>query len=277
MKNKNISFIDSAFDRLLKKQISNENKYILKVYLLKYAPILLSFAFLGVIKGLIFSAIWWLFITMIYDHRDIVLFKPTIRVWFGVPGSGKTSMGAWLANFSLKNGYKVLSNVEIDNTYKVEESDLGNYDMSFDGEGCHLIYDEANINGLDNRGYKDFAKTNKPLYFSIHRHMNNRVDVFSQGYDIDKRIRDRAGTNSLFYLKRVPFKGWIMYRTISKVLFIKKDDKQMIDGFEFRGLPRFVRVKSVWNSFDTLDMSLCPKTQKEWHLWNEKEVEWYDL
>ncbi len=59
-----------------------------------------------------------------------------------------------------------------------------------------------------------------------------------------------------------------MYRRIGKVFFIKKEDKQFIDGFKYSGLPRILYTKSVWNSFDTLDMSLCPKLQKEWKEWN---------
>ena len=41
----------------------------------------------------------------------------------------------------------------------------------------------------------------------------------------------------------------------------------MIDGFEFAGLPRLVYTRSVWDSFNTLDMSLCPKERKEWVEW----------
>lgn len=266
---KKINFVDISQKRLnnFRRKYLTKNK--IKIYAIKYIPILvIMLAVNSLLLSLLYSVLWWLIATMFFDHRDIEEFTPTIRVWFGVPGSGKTSVGAWLSRFSINSGYKVLSNVQIKGTYKLNEEDLGNYDMSFNGDGCHVIYDEATINGMDGRNYKSFANTSKPLYFSIHRHMNNRVDVFSQGYDIDKRIRDRTASNGLFYLKRIPLKGFVMYRKIKKVLFIKKEDKQMIDGFSFYGLPKFCYTKSVWNSFDTLDMSLCPKAQKQWVEWN---------
>ena len=266
---KKIEFVDTSKTQLEKFRKKYLKKNTFKIYALKYFPIflylILSSNFL---VALLLSVLHWLIITIFFDHRDITDFAPTIRVWFGVPGSGKTSVGAWLSRFSIRSGYKVLSNVQIKDTYKLEETDLGTYDMSFNGDGCHVIYDEATINGMDGRNFKQFANTNKPLYFSIHRHMNNRVDVFSQGYDIDKRIRDRTSSNGLFYLQRIPFlKGFVMYRKIKKVLFIKKEDKQMIDGFSFYGLPRLCYTKSVWNSFDTLDMSLCPTAKKQWKVW----------
>lgn len=264
---KKIKFINSIENHIKSNRKKYSRKQTIKLYALKYIPIYIFLFSYGFFKALIFSAIWWLFTTIFFDHRYISVFKPTIRIWFGVPGSGKTSVGAWLSRYSNRAGYKVLSNVNIKDTYKLVEDDLGNVDMSFGGDGCHVIYDEATVNGMDGRNFKDFAKTKKSLYFSLHRHMNNRVDVFSQGYDIDKRIRDRVGSNGLFYLKRFPIKGFVYYRRISKVLFIRKDDKQMIDGFEFKGLPRIVYTKSVWKSFDTLDMSLCPTATRKWELW----------
>lgn len=277
-RDKKPQFIDSSDKRLADQRRRADKKTIRKIYLVKYLPILASLYLLnGGLLKILLCCVWWLLVTIFYDHRHIKRFKPTIRIWFGVPGSGKTSMGAWLARNSIQHGYRVLSNVHIDNTYKLEESDLGNYDMSFDGQGCHVIYDEAVVNGLDNRNFKEFSKTQKPRYFSLHRHMNNLVDVFSQDYDVDLKIKGRAGENGLFHLRKLPIRGFVMYRCISKIFFIKKDDKQFIDGFKYKGLPRICYTRSVWNSFDTLDKSLCPQKQKEWKLWNEAQAEPEDL
>ena len=261
------SFADSSVLRLDNKRSKALKVAHIKLYSLKYLPMILFFI-LGknIFLKLILCALWWLLITMFFDHRRITDFKPIIRIWFVVPGSGKTSMGAYLSRSSRKLGYLVLSNVDIKGAYKLDSDDLGKYDMSFGGDGCHVIYDEGSID-FDNRNFKNFAKSDKPLYFALHRHMNNMVDVFSQGYDIDKRIRDRAGNAGLFHLRKIGLKGFVCYRRIKKVLFIKKDDKQMIDGFEFAGLPRLVYTRSVWDSFNTLDMSLCPKERKEWVEW----------
>lgn len=262
-----VKIVDTVREHLENKRSNALKIAHIKLYALKYAPLILFLCLpLNFFIKLIICSLWWVIITMFFDHRVVTDFSPTIRIWFGVPGSGKTSMAAYLTKQSIKLGYKVLSNVEINGAYKLDPDDLGKYDMSFDGDGCHVVYDEGSLD-FDNRNFKNFAKSDKPMYFALHRHMNNRVDVFSQGYDIDKRIRDRAGSAGLFHLMKIGIPGIVSYRRIKKVLFIKKDDKQMIDGFEFVGLPRFVYTRSVWNSFDTLDMSLCPKEQKVWVKW----------
>lgn len=267
MKVKQVQIINSIKQHLNSKRSKALTMSHIKLYVLKYLPLIVFLCLnLNFFLKLILCAFWWVLITMFFDHRIITDFKPTIRIWFGVPGSGKTSMAAYLTKQSIKLGYNVLSNVEINGAYKLDSGDLGKYDMSFDGDGCHVVYDEGSID-FDNRNFKNFARSYKPMYFALHRHMNNRVDVFSQGYDIDKRIRDRAGSGCLFHLRKIGIPGIVSYRRIKKVLFIKKDDKQMIDGFEFAGLPRFVYTRSVWNSFDTLDMSLCPTEQKQWVKW----------
>lgn len=263
-KRSQVIFEDSAAKQLDKVRTMWNRKYVIKVLLVKYLPIV----FLLLLKKIIPAILWWLLVTVFYDHRKIYGFRPVIRVWFGVPGSGKTSMGALLSKYSRQEGYKVLSNFQLSGAYKVQASDLGVFDMSFDGDGCHCIMDESSSD-FDNRNFKGFANSAAKDYCSFHRHQNNMVDFFSQGYDIDKRIRDRACASGLFHLKKFPIPGFIYYRQIKKVLFIKKDDKQIIDGFSYLGLPRVIYSRSVWNDFDTLDLSHCPKAKKHWQLWDD--------
>lgn len=265
---KKVKFIDSVIDRLNTKRKKEDKKTLLKIYAVKYIPLFFMFILnMNFIIKLLLMFLWWVGVTVFYDHRDIMIFNPIIRIWFGVPGSGKTTMASWIAKQSMKHHYKVLSNFALKGAYKLDDDDLGKYDMSFNGEGCHTIIDEALVKGLYNRNFKEFAKSGKPLYFSEHRHMDNMVDVFSQGYDIDLNVKQRAGQRGLFHLSRLGIKGFVMYRRIKKVFFIKKDDKQFIDGFQYAGLPRICYVKSVWDMFDTKDMTDCPKEQKVWQLW----------
>lgn len=265
-KAKEVEYLSSDDVNFDKVRSSKLRGYRIKHLFLKWGVILLSLNFIPGLVGVIFAIAYGLFYTIFLDHKIIYEFSPTIRIWFGIPGSGKTSMAALLTRNSLNLGYNVLSNVDIAGAYKLNASDLGTYDMSFDGDGAHVILDEGSLE-FDNRNFKEFAKSDKASYFALHRHMNNRVDVFSQGYDIDKRIRDRASSSGLFHLRRSFLPGFVSYRRIDKVLFIRKEDRQMVDGFKFRGLPRFVYSRSVWDSFDTLDMSLCPKAKKKWEKW----------
>ncbi len=269
---KRVQLVDSSLYNLLMKRRRVDRRYRRRIFLLKYIPIFLIFNYLG---GGLFKILymigWWFFVTIFIDHRDITDISPNLRVWFGIPGSGKTSVAAWLTRNSRKHDLMVLSNVPIKGSYKLEHSDLGTYDMSFEGAGCHAIVDEATVHGLDNRGFKDFSKSNKPVYFSEYRHMRNLCDVFSQDYDVDLKIKSRAGRNSIFHLQRLGIPGFVMYRRIGKIFYIRKEDKQFVDGFKYIGLPRICYTRSVWRSFDTYDLSDCPKEKKDWKLWNFDE------
>lgn len=268
---KKIEYVDSMRNNTRNKRERIFRAYKAKILVFKFLPPILLFIFnKNLLLNIIISGLYVVLYTIFFDHLDIFSFSPGLHVWFGVPGAGKTTMAALLCRESIKQEYKVLSNVALKGSYKVEVSDLGKYDMSFNGSGCHTILDEASL-AFDNRNYMNFIKTAAPSYFSLVRHMFNRADLFSQGYDIDKRIRDRVAESGLHYLKRSIFKGFVYYRQISKVMIIEKEGKQMIDGFEFRGLPRFVYCRSVWDSFDTYDLNLCPKEQKDWELWNSEE------
>lgn len=264
-----VNFIDSLKYHLEKIRNSKNRKEYIKIFCIKYIPILILGNFIdNFIIKLLVVALWWVIITIFIDHKELTTFDPVIRIWFGVPGSGKTSIAAWLCRNSLKQQRKVLSNVQIKGAYRLDDDDLGKYDMSFGGDGAHVIIDEALVKGLYNRQFKAFANSGKPLYFSEHRHMNNMVDVFSQGYDIDLNVKQRAGSRGLFHLSKLPISGFIMYRRISKIFYINKEDKQFVDGFTYAGLPRIVYTRSVWNTFDTKDMTDCPKEQKKWELWH---------
>lgn len=265
-KNNSPEICDERLYELNSIRRSKNRSYLFRQSLLQWLPVVFFWLLFSIFPALVLSALWIIIYKMFFDKRRFTIWKPEIRVWFGVPGSGKTSMAAWLTRTSNKYDYRVLSNVQIAGALKLDINDLGFFDMSFDGEGASVIIDEGSLS-FDNRNYMNFAKSNAPQYFALHRHQNNRVDVFSQAYDVDKRIRDRVSESGLFLLKKSPLKGFVMVRFISKVLTINKDDKQLIDGFKFKGLPRFVYCRGVWQSFDTLDRSLCPQLQKHWTTW----------
>ena len=262
-----VKIVNACNENLKKIHNRYYKHYKRNVFLIRYLPIGILFLLdFNIILKVIFGCLWFIFSTIFFDHRTIVLFTPTIREWFGVPGSGKTSVAAWLTAHSLSARYNVVSNVEIKGAYRIENDELGVYDMSFNGDGCHLIWDEAGID-FDNRNYKAFSKTEKPKYFATHRHMINRVDVFSQAVDVDKKIRDRVEQNGMYHLLPLNIKGFVMYRKIKKIIIINKDDKQIIDGFDYKGLPRICFTMPVWDSFNTFDMSVCPTLQKKWEKW----------
>lgn len=188
-----------------------------------------------------------------------------IKVFFGQPGAGKTTLAAAYAIHRHHKGVKVLSNVNIKYTYMLDPiKDLGTHSTYFDGDGCSVIIDEATID-FDGRGFKSFSPENRN-YFSLFRHDCNEILLFSQAVDVDKRIRDRATT--CYYLQRSLLPFFISIRKIKKIIDVDENTKQLVDGFIFQKFSnRLLFVPPYWRYFDTLDRDLCCKKEKVWHSW----------
>ena len=127
-----------------------------------------------------------------------------LNVYFGVPGSGKTTFAAYLTKWALhenviirfcrkhpnrlsrlvinsrflKRSIPVYSNVPITGAYQLDaKRDIGFFMI----EGAKVIIDEAGIE-YNNRNYKAFPQ--ESIYFyKYHRHYRTSVDVFSQSYE----------------------------------------------------------------------------------------------
>ncbi len=104
---------------------------------------------------------------------------------FGKKGAGKTTLLTKLAIKYMKLGYKVFSNVEIFGCYQLDPADFGF--VQFPPNSVILI-DEASLI-WDNRQYKSF-KPEVAKYLRLMRHYKNIVFLFSQSFDVDKKIRD---------------------------------------------------------------------------------------
>ena len=115
-----------------------------------------------------------------------------IKIFFGVPGSGKTTLAAKFVHDNLKHGIKTFSNVPIKGALLFETSDLGVYDIS---DGC-MVLDEAGI-AFNNRKFKTLSQSTIE-WLKLHRHYGIRdIYVFSQSYDdMDITLR-RSGADQL--------------------------------------------------------------------------------
>ncbi len=125
--------------------------------------------------------------------------KPVaLSLYFGIPGAGKSTYAAYLAKQDMKKGRKVWSNFGITGAMKCDKSDFGKYMMT-DGR---LIIDEAGLE-YDNR---KMSMTNDEIYFfKYHRHYQLDVDFFSQGLDVDIKIRKLARHIYLIKPSLLPF------------------------------------------------------------------------
>lgn len=181
-----------------------------------------------------------------------------ISVYFGAPGSGKSSVAAWLASKSLKKDIPVWSNFPISGCRVLNPlQDLGSKMI---GPG-HVIIDEAGIE-YNNRDFKSFSKENNK-FFKLHRHYGCKIDVFSQSYeDMDKKIRLLA--QKYFLVLRSPIPGLVIIREIRKSISIS-EDRQIIDAYDFvpvlLGGFRFCWVRPVWRLFDSWAVDPLPRIE----------------
>ena len=104
---------------------------------------------------------------------------------FGKKGSGKSTLLTKLAIQYQKKGIPVYSTEKIPGTYLIDPEDVGYVHFP---EGSVLLIDEVGMI-WDNRNFKNF-KPEVRDWFKLQRHRKIRVYLFSQTFDVDKKIRD---------------------------------------------------------------------------------------
>lgn len=190
-----------------------------------------------------------------------------IRIFFGSPGCGKTTTAVRQMYLNDKhNRYNHnYCNFSVDPFIgqKFDLKGLGTWTFP---EYSYLAIDEAGIE-YNSRAYKSLDQSTI-RWLKLHRHYKVDVDVFSQSWeDMDITIRRLA--DQLWYVKRVgPF---TLCRKIRRFVMIKEEDKQIIDGFEFKPLIKrllpppfhektwfFVNRRRYYKYFDTYETPPTP-------------------
>lgn len=149
-----------------------------------------------------------------------------IAVYFGSPGSGKTTLAcreilrakkhyrATFANFGCKCA-------DFDD---VDLKDLGQWTFP---AGSYVAIDEAGIE-YNNRKYKSLSQ-DTIKWFKLHRHYGCDLSIWSQSWD-DMDVTLRRLADRLYYVKRIgPFS---ILRRVYKRVKIDKETEQIIDGYK---------------------------------------------
>lgn len=212
-----------------------------------------------------------------------------VSIYFGVPGSGKTTIAAWLTKETMRDGWvvrlckrwpnnrlcrrildgkhfrraqDVYSNVPITGAYKLDpKQDIGHY-MLADGR---IIIDEAGIE-YNNRNFKSFS-FDAIYYYKYHRHYETAVDVFSQSYD-DMDITLRRLAQNFYVVRKslVPF--CVTSRLILRKIGVDDNTHQVGDLYAM-GRPlldtRRIFCPPLWKMFNSYSRKELPA--KVWERW----------
>lgn len=159
-----------------------------------------------------------------------------ITGYFGLPGCGKSTFLAKMAQQYICRGYRVfvLDTAPVDGCELINWSDIGKYDMS-----CSVILlDEISL-FADNRDYKSFAHDLKQ-FFILHRHYHCDIIWFTQQYDgVDRKIREL--TTCLYYVRAA---GKLSYAVrIDRFIHVEREQKQIQVGYKMTG---FFRALFAW-------------------------------
>ena len=136
------------------------------------------------IKWLLLFSIFGLFLFFLHHYRK---FSNPYKLYmvFGKKGAGKTTLITKLAIKYMRAGRTVYSTVPVPGTYGFDPVDLGR--LQFEPNSVVFVDEVGMI--FDNRNFKNFRDDTRD-FFKLQRHYGCTVYLFSQAFDIDKKIRD---------------------------------------------------------------------------------------
>lgn len=137
----------------------------------------------------IFVFVFWLIIAGVVFHLLTKKYINPYKLYmvFGKKGSGKSTLMTRLAVQHIKKGWTVYctENINVTGVRLFDVAMIGK--RSFDSHSLVLIDEVGMI--WDNRDFKNFANSVRD-WFKLQRHYQCKVYLFSQSFDIDKKLRD---------------------------------------------------------------------------------------
>lgn len=149
-----------------------------------------------------------------------------IRVFFGKPGVGKSTLCCKLAKHNSKKYSHCFINFcnTVPGVGSCDTNGLGEWTFP---QRSYIALDEAGIE-FNNRSYKSMPKYTI-AWFKKHRHYLCDVDVFSQSWD-DMDVTIRRLADELWYMYRLG--SFTLCRRVYKRVTVDKQTEQIIDGYK---------------------------------------------
>lgn len=203
------------------------------------------------------------FIIRKVKHKPSWIPKTNLEIYFGLPGSGKTTYLAWYAKKCYKNGFQVYCNVpNIKNTTFIPFDYIGHVDL----DNSVILLDECGLY-LDNREYKSNFKDKEVLeFYKYLRHHRCPIRIFSQSVDVDKKVRDLAENYYLVKKSLLPYFTSIV--PIKKTVGVDENTKQLVDAYSMPSfLGKIFKTKRifqplVWKYFDSWECKKLPSIEE---------------
>lgn len=186
----------------------------------------------------------------------------SVRIFFGKPGSGKTSFASAFVYKRLKSNLPVWSNVPIKGAFKLSvKDDIGAFQM----DNGYLIVDEAGIDYNNRQFGKGKGMSQEQIeWWKIIRHYHMVADIFSQSYD-DMDVTLRRLASDLFLIKRSLIPHMFLCKRIRRKTAVDEFTHQIIDEYRM-GIPVLdtyrIYGKRYWKFFDSYDAPVL--TSKDW-------------
>lgn len=210
----------------------------------------------GFIKFAVY-ALCFMFVYLVLTDRYANHYK--LYMIFGKKGAGKSTTLAKIARKHLKKGWTVYSTEHMDDVYYIPPEWIGFVELedfnykSFNASDYHfllrpfmvffnwlfprrprvlLLVDEAGMI-YDNRNFKNF-KPQVRDWFKLQRHRHCKCYIFSQTFDVDKKLRDL--TDAMYLISNV-FRIFTYGKRIHKFITIKEsvndDSSSLVEGMKF--------------------------------------------
>lgn len=186
---------------------------------------------------------------------------------FGKKGCGKSTLLTKLALSYQKKGVPVYSTIPISGCFLVNPDDIGFFDIP---QNSVLLIDEVGMI-WDNRNFKNF-KNEVRDWFKLQRHHRVCVYLFSQTFDIDKKLRDLTDE---MYLIENKFRVFSYSKRILKRLVLnqstadspsKIDENLVFDSllFFWCGSRKFTFIPKYVKYFDSFCTPVLPEKSFEY-------------